>query len=753
MFVELRLVALLGAAFGVSTVIASNPEIQPVLSATTIPGAYIIEFADAIDADAFVDQLAGEHGVEQISPRLNFKSSIFRGLSFSIRSSSNSTQETEARIAALTQVKQLWPVEIIHLQDANITWTGKGKSLPERRRQANQYSTYPPHVMTQVDRLHAEGFTGTGLRIGVLDTGIDYTHPALGGCLGPGCLVTHGADLVGDNFDGSSPPVTDSDPFDDCHGHGTHVAGIIAARANDMVPGGAAPNVTLGAYRVIGCNGISSSDIMIAGVIKAFEDGNDIITGSVGEPSGWGEHPFAVAVSRIVAAGVPCTFAVGNEAGANYGLFSPAAPSSGNRVMSISSFDDAKTVSSFTSWGPTFDLDMKPQFGAPGRNILSTYPIKLGSYAIASGTSMATPLVASIVALISQVRGTIDPMELERVLSTTARPANRTSMEGESAPGPVVQQGAGMVQAYDAAYASTIFSVPNISFNDTSHFESEQTFKITNSGNKTVTYTFSHKPALSAMTLVVGIYRSSEPDLFASHAVLSFDPPTLKLKGGSRATVKVFAQQPIGLDAAVLPIYSGWILIDGKSSDGSSALSLPYIGAATSMRSHTVMASDRMFLSRTDSLVNDIVPDNATFQMSVPAIHPEWAVPADPESGLVLAPYAMPDQFIWLVMGSAEVHLELVPISVNESLATAVDNGHGEKTFGNIVGFPQVYRKPIGWMNNFDGLMASGEWAPPGRYRFAAFALKLFGIRGRADNYDRYDSTEFEIRYVNNVEE
>ncbi|KAH7370555.1 subtilase [Rhexocercosporidium sp. MPI-PUGE-AT-0058] len=748
MFYNLQTVAIVGAAIAISLVVAAEPEIQPSIATSAISGAYIVEFADAVDSEKFIAQLAGEEGVERVSSRLDFKSSVFRGISFNIQASNGTAQETEAKIAALTQVKQLWPIELIRLQDANVTWTGKGRSLPERRRQANQYTPYPPHVMTQVDRLHTEGFTGKGLRIGVLDSGIDYTHPALGGCFGPGCLVTHGADLVGDSFDGSSAPVTDNDPFDACHGHGTHVAGIIAAKASELVPGGAAPDVKLGAYRVISCAGYSSTDIMIAGVIKAYEDGSDIITGSVGEASGWGEHPFAVAVSRIVAAGVPCTFAAGNEAGANYGLFSPAAPSSGKRVMAISSFDDADNVSSFTSWGPTFDMDMKPQFGAPGRDILSTYPVALGSYAIASGTSMATPLVASIVALISQVRGTRDPKELERVLSTTARPANRTSSNGNSAPGPVVQQGAGMVQAYDAAHASTTFNVPNLSFNDTSHFESEQTFKITNRGGKTVTYTFSHKAALSATTLVIGIYRNSKPELFDQHATLTFDPPTIKLEAGAQATVRVFAQQPSGLDAAVLPVYSGWVVIDGKSSDVSSTFSLPYIGAATTMRSHTVMAAQRMWLTRTDDQLSPTVPANATFQIPVPALHPEWAVPSSPESGLLLAPYALPDQLIWLVMGSAEVHLELLPISVNASLATPKDNGHGAKTLGNVAGYPQTYRKPIGWLNAFNGLLADGQWAPPGRYRLTAFALKLFGIRGRADSYDRYDSTEFEIRYV-----
>ncbi|KAH9218561.1 subtilase [Leptodontidium sp. 2 PMI_412] len=752
MLYNLKTVALLWAVIGGSLVVASDSDIQTPIVTSAIPGAYIVELADAVDAEEFISQLQGEGGVEKVSSRLNFKSTVFRGVSFNIQSSNNTAQETEAKIAALTQVKQLWPIELVRLQDANITWTGKDKSLPERRRQANQWSTYPPHVMTQVDRLHAEGFTGKGLRIGILDTGIDYTHPALGGCFGPECLVTHGADLIGDDFDGSSPPVTDNDPFDDCHGHGTHVAGIIAAKASDSGPGGAAPGVKLGAYRVIACTGYSSTDIMIAGLLKAYEDGSDIITGSIGFPSGWSEHPFAVATSRIVATGVPCTFAAGNEGGANYGLFSTSTPASGKGVMAISSFDDAENVSFFTSWGPTFDLEMKPQFGAPGRNILSTYPVALGSYAILSGTSMATPLVASVVALISQVRGTRDPKELERVLSTTARPVNRTSTDGDSAPGPVVQQGAGMVQAYDAAYISTVFNVPNLSFNDTSHFESEKTFKITNRGRNTVNYTFSHKPAFSATTLVSGIYRNSEPELIDLYATLNFDPPTLELKAGAQETVRVFAQEPVGLDAAVLPVYSGWVIINGKSSNGSSALSLPYIGAATTMRSHTVMASQRMLLTRTDDPLDPTVPANATFQIPVPALHPEWAVPSSPESGLLLAPFALPNQFIWLVMGSAEVHLELVPIFVNTSLVTPKDNGHGAITLGNVAGYPQKYRNPIGWMGEVNGLLADGQWAPPGKYKLAVFALKMFGIRGRADSYDRFDSTEFEIRYVSGIE-
>lgn len=65
-----------------------------------------------------------------------------------------------------------------------------------------------------------------------IDTGIDYTHPALGGAFGPGHKVAGGYDFVGDDYP-LSDPVPDSDPLDTCAGHGTHVAGIIGANPNN----------------------------------------------------------------------------------------------------------------------------------------------------------------------------------------------------------------------------------------------------------------------------------------------------------------------------------------------------------------------------------------------------------------------------------------------------------------------------------------------------------------------------------------
>ncbi|ORZ21905.1 peptidase S8/S53 domain-containing protein, partial [Lobosporangium transversale] len=130
------------------------------------------------------------------------------------------------------------------------------------------------HILTGVTAVHQKlNLTGKGIKVGIIDTGIDYTHPALGGCFGPGCKVAYGHDFVGDDYDSGNPekdiPKPDNDPMD-CGGHGTHVAGIVAARnegPDTLGPQGfvgVAPDVTLGAYRVFGCGGDVSDDVLLA---------------------------------------------------------------------------------------------------------------------------------------------------------------------------------------------------------------------------------------------------------------------------------------------------------------------------------------------------------------------------------------------------------------------------------------------------------------------------------------------------------
>jgi subtilisin family serine protease len=76
------------------------------------------------------------------------------------------------------------------------------------------FPVYPPHTMTGVDKLHSQGLVGVGILVGVIDSGVDYNHPALGGCFGPGCKIAGGTDLVGDAYNGTNTPVPGSFPFD-----------------------------------------------------------------------------------------------------------------------------------------------------------------------------------------------------------------------------------------------------------------------------------------------------------------------------------------------------------------------------------------------------------------------------------------------------------------------------------------------------------------------------------------------------------
>src|SRR5688500_802308 len=166
------------------------------------------------------------------------------------------------------------------------------------------------------------GLTGAGVKVAVMDTGGDWNHPDLGGCFGAGCRVGKGWDFVGDEFAGpDSTPVPDPDP-DDCNGHGTHVAGIVGANGGVR---GVAPGVTFGAYRVFGCDGSTTVDIMIAAMERALADGMQVLNMSIGSSfQTWTKYPTAAASDRLVNRGVSVVASIGNS-GAS-GLYSAGAP-------------------------------------------------------------------------------------------------------------------------------------------------------------------------------------------------------------------------------------------------------------------------------------------------------------------------------------------------------------------------------------------------------------------------------------------
>ena len=154
------------------------------------------------------------------------------------------------------------------------------------------------------------------------------------------------------------------------------------------------------------------------------------------------------------------------------------------------------TMSTFSSWSPTYNLLIKPAVSAPGGYILSTYPIDLGSYAVLSGTSMATPYIAGVLALYMNAKGLqgeVNYESLRQILATTATPVFfNDGIQTYPYLAPVVQQGGGLVNAFAAVHYSTVISPSNLPLNDSIHFNQTVEFTISNTNSLPVSYTLTH---------------------------------------------------------------------------------------------------------------------------------------------------------------------------------------------------------------------------------------------------------------------
>ncbi len=237
--------------------------------------------------------------------------------------------------------------------------------------------------------VHASGNTGQGVRVGVIDTGVDYSHPDLDS------VYVGGWDFFNN----------DSDPMDD-HGHGTHVAGILAAERNDPPAGvvGVAPDVDLYAYKVLGANGQGDYSGLIAALERAaLIDDVDVVNMSLGGKVA--TDALAAAVAAAYAEGVVLVAASGNVDPTNflellYGC--PVAyPARYPEVMSTTFTGQNNELTGYSCTGPEVD------FGSPGDLINSTVPsggcplcAPSGYRADMSGTSMASPHLAGTVALV-----------------------------------------------------------------------------------------------------------------------------------------------------------------------------------------------------------------------------------------------------------------------------------------------------------------------------------------------------------------
>ncbi|WP_051686001.1 S8 family peptidase [Rheinheimera texasensis] len=307
---------------------------------------------------------------------------------------------TQDQLTALPGVVRVWPEQAYQVS--------LSESVPKIK---------APLVWAQKDAKDQQ-ITGQGIRIAVLDTGVDYSHPALGGCVGASCKVILARNTVDNN-----------DDVTDVHGHGTHVAAIAAGKAD--TGNGVAPDAQLIGVKVLNDQGYGYDSSIIAGIEYAVDpdgnpatdDGADIINMSLGGP-GDAQSPISQAAERAVQAGVTVVVAAGNS----YDYLTIGSPAAARSAITVANTDLEDRVNFSSSRGPLEGADyLKPEIAAPGTDIEAAK--SGGGLKRLTGTSMAAPHVAGAAALLLQAQPQLTPLQVKQRLVQSADLINANPAE------------------------------------------------------------------------------------------------------------------------------------------------------------------------------------------------------------------------------------------------------------------------------------------------------------------------------------
>ncbi len=292
------------------------------------------------------------------------------------------------------------------------------------------------------------------IKVAIIDSGLDYNHPEFAGKV---CAQT-------DTLD------NDGDAFDNVDEHGTHVAGIIAANADNGIGiSGVAPGVQLIIVDAFNGENANTFDIL-QGVQYCVANGADIINMSFGGAGN--DRALETAINNAVSSGVVCVAAAGNEH-----TSAPSYPSDYESVISVIATTHNDTKSVFSNFGSAKDIS------APGDDILSTIPGN--RYEYWGGTSMATPVVCGVIALMLSVNPDLSVGQVKDILYSTA--------DDLGTPGKDDTYGYGRVNAYKAVSAKAVPPV-NISFTKTDvtlYGGSDGTVSLAASGGSSGSYQYS----------------------------------------------------------------------------------------------------------------------------------------------------------------------------------------------------------------------------------------------------------------------
>jgi subtilisin family serine protease len=300
-----------------------------------------------------------------------------------------------------------------------------------------------------VDKVRAEAAWGSaplkqgqGVKVAVVDTGVQADHPDLTG------RVLQGADFVDGSRDDEHPELLQGSTNYgriDPNGHGTHVAGTIGASDNAIGGIGIAPQVSILPVRVLAANGAGFSADVGEGVIWAADQAASVINLSVGATNELGCF-MQEAIVYAIGKGAMVVAAAGNDGcvlpdsnwcvGKNDALYPAAYAPAYEGLVAVAATDIDDERASFSN------VNSYVSIAAPGTTIWSTVPPT--AYGIKNGTSMATPHVSGVAALVRAACPAKTPAQVEDILTSTAMPLP------DLASSPNSMFGAGLVQADDA---------------------------------------------------------------------------------------------------------------------------------------------------------------------------------------------------------------------------------------------------------------------------------------------------------------